>query len=363
MSGSASRSTLSPMRVLASVREPATQTDLLQILKAVIAAVVAWLLVVRVFDLAQPFLAPWAALLTVHATVYRTFWRGAQSVLATGLGIGLSFAVAEVVGLGAAALGVALLMGLLLARAGVLRDEGVTVATTALFVLTTGYEHQQSMLSDRFLDTAIGVAVGILVNLVILPPLNNRSAEQQVDRVCRRLAELLRQMASEMEADWTDEHSGAWIERTREMDEDLDHAWQLVRHVQESGRGNPRRRRLRAGGSDPTRYADVLRRLEEGVAQVRSMARTVHESTRSADAWDPRFREPWLELLSDVGRRVADPDADVQQLRNRVEQLTRALSDEHLPGLLWPLYGALLTNLANTIDVVDDVATSRPVRA
>jgi len=282
-------------------------------------------------------------------------------VLATGLGIVVSFVVAEVVGIGAAALGVALLVGLVLARAGVLRDEGVTVATTALFVLTTGYEQQQSMLTDRLLDTAIGVGVGILVNLMVFPPLNDRSAERQVDQICRRLGELLLQMATEMDTNWTDEHSGAWIERTREMDEDLDHAWQLVRHARESGRWNPRRR-LRAEGADPTHYENVLRRLEEGIAQVRSMARSVHESTRSADAWDPRFRGPWLELLAEVGRRVADPDADVRQLRRQADQLSRDLSDETLPGLLWPLYGALISNLVTAIDVVDDVATSRPVR-
>ena len=361
MSGYVPLSTVTPGRVLAGLREPATQTDLLQILKAVVAAVVAWLLAVEVFDLAQPFLAPWAALLTVHATVYRTFWRGAQSVLATGLGIGVSFVVAEVVGIGAAALGLALLLGLLLARAGVLRDEGVTVATTALFVLTTGYEQQQSLLTDRFLDTAIGVVVGILANLMIFPPLNDRSAERQVDRISRRLGELLLQMALELDADWTDEHSGAWIDRTREMDEALEHAWQLVRHARESGWWNPRRR-LRAEGTDPTHYEDVLRRLEEGVAQVRSMARSVHESTRSADAWDPRFRGPWLELLAEVGRRVADPDGDVQSLRGQADALARDLSDETLPGLLWPLYGALISNLVHVIDVVDDVATSRPVR-
>jgi uncharacterized membrane protein YgaE (UPF0421/DUF939 family) len=361
MSAFISRATRSPVRALATLREPATQTDMLQILKAVVAAVAAWLLAVEVFDLAQPFLAPWAALLTVHATVYRTFWRGAQSVLATGLGIGVSFAVAEVLGIGPGALGLALLTGLLLARAGVLRDEGVTVATTALFVLTTGYEHQESMLTDRFLDTAIGVAVGVVVNFMVFPPLNDRSAEQQVDRICRRLGELLTQMATEMDADWTDEHSGAWIERTRQMDEDLDQAWQLVRHSRESGWWNPRRR-LRAEGADPTQYENVLRRLEEGIAQVRSMARSVHQSTRSADAWDTRFRGPWLDLLAEAGRRVADPDADVARLRRQADRLTRELSDDNLPGLLWPLYGALISNLVNVIDVVDDVATSRPVR-
>src|SRR5690625_2662288 len=92
--------------VFASLRDPATQTDLLQIVKTVVAAVGAWLLAVELFGLEQPFLAPWAALLTVHATVYRSLWTGAQSVAGTALGIGLSFVVAQALGVGPAALGV-----------------------------------------------------------------------------------------------------------------------------------------------------------------------------------------------------------------------------------------------------------------
>ena len=348
-------------RALTSLREPATQTDLLQITKAVVAAVAAWVLAVQYFGLQQPFLAPWAALLTVHATVYRTFWRGAQSVLATALGIGLSFVVAEIVGLGAVSLGLALLGGLLLSRAGVLRDEGVTVATTAMFVLTTGYEQQQTMLLDRFLDTAIGVVVGIVANLVIVPPLNDRSAQQQVDRINEKLGVLMSEMATEMRSTWSEERSQSWIEQTRDMDEDLDHAWQLVRHAHESGWWNPRRR-LAGRAMAPTQYEEVLRRLEEGIAQTRAMARTIHESTRSAHEWDPRFRDPWLDILEETGRRVSDVDADVSSLHDRLDDLTRELASEDLPGLLWPVYGALTAGLLNVVDIVDDVATSRPVR-
>lgn len=354
------RLTAAAARALSSLRDPSTQTSLLQVAKAVLAAVAAWLLAVQVFDLKQPFLAPWAALLTVHATVYRTFARGAQSVLATVLGIVLSYLVAELVGPGAAGLGVALLLGLLLARAGVLQDEGVTVATTALFVLTTGYEQQESMLLDRFLDTAIGVAVGVLVNLLIYPPLNNRSAQQQVDRIDEKLGAILSEMAADMRADWSAERSDSWIERTRELDGDLERAWELVRHAHESTWWNPRRRL--ASGGDPAKFQEVLHRLEEGIAQTRSMARTVHESTRSAHEWDPRFRDPWVELLAEAGRRVADPDLEVAPLQERADALTRDLSGEDLPGLLWPVYGALISNLVNVIQVVDDVASARPVR-
>jgi Aromatic acid exporter family member 1 len=354
------RLTRAPRRVVGFLQRPATQTDLLQIAKTVVAAVAAWLLAVNVFGLMQPFLAPWAALLTVHATVYRSFSRGAQSVMATAMGIVVSFTVAELLGLGAATLGIALFMSLVLSRAGLLRDEGVTVATTALFVLTTGYEHQESMLLDRFLDTAIGVAVGIVANLVILPPLNDRSAQQQVDRINEKLGGLLREMAEEMRSDWSEERSGLWIDATRSMDDDLDHAWRLVRHAHESGWWNPRRRLSSAG--DPTQYEQVLQRLEEGIAQARSMARIVHESTRSAHEWDSRFRGPWVDLLDETGRRVANPDANVKPLHKQADDLTRELSGEDLPGLLWPVYGALISNLINVIDIVDDVATSRPVR-
>ncbi|MGZ4459669.1 MAG: FUSC family protein [Nocardioidaceae bacterium] len=351
----------SSARVGEALADPATQTDLLQVVKAVLASVGAWLLAVHVFGLREAFLAPWVALLTVQATLYRTFWRGAQSVLATGLGIALAFVVAEAFGAAAWSLGIALLVGLLLARAGVLRQEGVTVATTALFVLTTGYEHQQEMLLDRFLDTAIGVAVGVVANLVIFPPLNDRSAERQVDLINRSFGDLLSRMAVELGSTSRWEAPEVWIERTRELDRDLDHAWQLVRHASESSWWNPRRRLSRRAG-DPTLYEHVLHRLEEGLAQTRSMARTVHDSTRAGQEWDPRFSAPWLHLLGETGRRVRDPDADVSALRPRIEDLTWKLSLEELPGLNWSTYGALISNLSHVVNVVDDVATSRPVR-
>jgi len=53
------------------LRDPVLWTNVSQVVKTVAAAVLAWVLAADVLGLAQPFLAPWAALLTVHATVYR----------------------------------------------------------------------------------------------------------------------------------------------------------------------------------------------------------------------------------------------------------------------------------------------------
>src|SRR5690606_4713348 len=131
-----------------TLRDPVTQSDLLQVVKVAGAAVVAWVLSVKL-GFAQQFLAPWAAMLTVHASVYRTVSRGAQAVAATGLGVLLSYLVSLAFGFGLASLAVALLAGMLLSRMGVLRDEGVTVATTALFVLTSGAGQQEIALLAR----------------------------------------------------------------------------------------------------------------------------------------------------------------------------------------------------------------------
>lgn len=346
---------------LDSLRQPATQTDLVQVVKAVVAAVAAWVLAHDVLDLAQAFLAPWTALLTVHATVHRSLSRGAQSVAATALGIGVAYLAVLALGAGTAALAASLLVGLLLARAGLLRDEGVMVATTALFVITTGTEADAPLLGDRLLDVALGVGTGILVNLLVLPPLADRSAQQRVDRINRQMGALMEEMAGELADAWDQERADAWIERTRAMDNELDEGWQLVRHARESSWWNPRRLVSREVG-DPTQYEQVLRRLEDGIAQLRAMARTLDESTRTAQEWDDAFRRRWVQLLAEVGRRVADPDADVMAVRGRLDDLARELSREDLPSLFWPVYGALICDLRNLVDMVDDVASRRPVR-
>lgn len=349
-------------RALTSLRQPSTQTDLLQIVKATFASVAAWVVATEVFGLQQAFLAAWTALLTVNATVYRSFLHGAQSVLATVLGVTISVVLAEVMGVDVVTLAAALLLGLVLASVGFLRDERVTVATTALFVLTTGYERQESMLGDRFADTAVGVVIGLLVNLLVLPPLTHRSAEQQVEQVDNRLGELLRDMAQHLASASSTDQTQEWIESSRQIDAELDRGWQLVHQADESKWWNPRAKLPRRRGT-LVGFGEVLTRLEDGVAQVRAIARVVHESTLSADEWDPRFRDQWLSLLDDLGERVADPDRDVGPLRDDLASLTSELSDHELPDTGWPVYGALLTATRIIVDVVDDVASARPVRA
>ena len=76
-------------------RDPVFWTDVIQLVKTVAAAVISWIIATSVLDLPQSFLAPWSALLVVHATVYRTFSQGFRQVSAAVLGVLVAWAVGK----------------------------------------------------------------------------------------------------------------------------------------------------------------------------------------------------------------------------------------------------------------------------
>ena len=162
-----------------------------QLGKTVLAAVLAWLVAVEVFHVDQAFLAPWAALLTVHATVYGTLKRGLQQVAARVVGVLAGFAAGTLFGLDAVAVGAAVLVGLVAGQVRGLRSESTTAAATAVVVLTAGYSDDAGMLLTRLLDTGIGCAIGLLVNLAVWPPLRDRAAARRIDTIDDRIGELL----------------------------------------------------------------------------------------------------------------------------------------------------------------------------
>jgi uncharacterized membrane protein YccC len=339
-------------------RDPIYVNDVLQLVKTVAAAVIAWVLAAVVLDLPQPFLAPWAALLVVHATVYRTFSDGAQQVAATALGVVLAWGVGQTLGLDTLGVAVAVGVGLVVGTVRWLEDQTTLVAATALIVLTTGASDNDMALLSRLLDTGIGIAVGLVINIVLWPPLRRRTAIRAMDRVDDGIGELLSLMHDDLAADCSPGYAEQWVESSRALDGQLDDAWALVRQAQESARLNPRRsaRHLR----QPQQWFALLRRMEQAIAETRSMARTLGRSLEHGVEWHPRFRRGWLDLLRRTGAAVAEDDPnELLRVRMELDALVRTLQAEHhLPR--WPEYGALLLNLRNVVDTMEDVASADP---
>jgi len=260
--------------------DPVFWTDVIQVVQTVAAAVVAWILAADVFGLPQPFLAPWAALLVVHATVYRTFSRGAQQVAATVVGVVFAWGTGNLLGLDPIALTIMLLAASTIGHIAFLPEEATTIAATALIVLTTGYSEQNTLLIMRLLDTAIGVAVGLAVNVVVWPPLRDRAAARAIDAIDDKIGVLLCDMATALRNDPGDEELHSWVARTEDAD-------------------------------------------------IRSMVRTIEHSVTNVLEWDPRFRQSWVDLVEETGLAIGDADsARLSEVRRRLRRLADDLSTE-----------------------------------
>lgn len=334
-------------------RHPEVAVGALQIAKSVVAAVTSWWVVTTFLHSELSFLAPWTALMTVHATIYRTVNRGLQTLAATVLGVLLTAAVAMPLGVTWWSLGIAITIGLVVSRLGLLREEGIAVATTALFIMAGHDQYDVALMIDRILEVGIGVGVGLAVNALVIPPLRRRQADRYIEETHRRMGRLLVGMAEELRDSWSTERSEKWIRRTEEMDDLLQTAWGQVRLSRESARWNPRAQGTRE--EDLTGPAETMKRLHEGVAHLRHLVRTLDESTTMDGAWDDTFRRRWTDLALECGRRLADPDVEPTEPADALDRLSEQTAQSNLPPLYWPLYGALITSLRHITRIADDV--------
>ena len=332
--------------------DPAWVADVSQTAKTALAGVVSWVLAADVLGLDQPFLAPWSAVLVVHATVYRSFSRGTQQVAATFMGVLLAWTAGQLFGLGATGMGVMLLLTFGLGLLRWWRAEATTMATTGVVVLATNAFAQANLLTVRLLDTSIGVGVGVLVNFLVWPPLRDRAAWSRIDQLPLELADLLDELGSGLSPELRPEETQEWVDHLRRIDVRVDEAWGLVRQARESSRFNPRRSRP-AGLEE---MDDVLHLVEQAVADVLSMVRTIATSAEDETAWDATFRSTWARLVTTTAAAVRHHDeATLRAVPRELGDLLESLSDDALVRSAWHEYGSLLVNLRNVVFALAEV--------
>ena len=123
---------------------------------------------------------------------------------------------------------------------------------------------------------------------------------------------------------------------------------------------NPRRRARDV--RDPQGPSlDLLRRMEQAVAEVRSLARTLGgQPARPRDVGPGVPRAVELAARRDgPATSAADPEA-LHAVRRRLEELAEELLFDRAPPE-WPIHGALIVNLRNILDAMDRVAEANPI--
>ncbi len=357
-----------------ALRGPGRERDtLLQVLKSAAAAVLAWQVSRLVLHSDQPFLAPLAALISVHATVYRSVRGAAQLVVAVLAGVMLAFLAARTLGVEWYSLGAVLVLALFLARWNRLGDAGLQVPITALLAMTIAGGVQETALEARVVETLIGAVIGACTNLLVMPPVHLRDGREAVAAVAGGVARLLRSVADGVRGSWSEVEAREWLERSRRLDSYVRDARETVDRGRESLRLNPRTRpdRLPVDGDSLSRAVDSL---EHVAVQCRSIATTLLDVALADTSRAPgeEFRRDYAQVLGEVAAAfaaLADENGGEEELANLRSAVRRGGDAwRDLRGLIaerqveakasLPAYGSLLTDAERILDELERAESS-----
>lgn len=358
----------------------------LLILKATLATTLAWLVSFGLIKATTPAFAPFAALMMIETTLYRSLLRSLRMLGAVLLGIALTTALAILAGPGYAVFTLAALAALLIGRWRRLGDQGTQVATAAffafsVFVTLNGAEEVVAQAAEIFAVVLIGAAIGVAVNLLLLPPLRLRGAAAAVASLAGGLRRLCQDMGEALHEGRPDPDTAQqWGARTDELLRSARQAREATGTAHESTLYNPRRllHTDRLHVRDHDRLIDALERAAHRAASIaRSLARRPPDDgdtgpammarcadllLTAADAW--HVLEGWED--TDAPRwdpPVEEFHAAVERTGRAEQELERHCRGDDGPPLDDPAlpYGVLLVESVRLLDelrAVDEVLTA-----
>ncbi|MHA7144637.1 FUSC family protein [Arthrobacter sp. TmT3-37] len=291
--------------------------------KAALAAALAWTFALAIPGEASryPYYAPLGALLAMYPTVAGTLKSGLQTVAGLTIGIVLAhiavwagdpnwLTIAFVVGAGV------LLAGPLKRTAG----GGSGIASAGLFVLVIGNENLGYSLG-YFVQTVVGVGVGVAVSALILPPLNLNDAVGQMSRLRRTAARQLQEMGEALQEDWPADDP-RWPERRDDLTATARNAREALQFADESRKGNLRRRFHPHDARRDHRHVEVLETVAIHTLNITNMLQDALHGTSREHPLPAAVRPPLQQAFTAVGDvldlwTVEDLDAEALQVAER----------------------------------------------
>ncbi len=355
------------------------RTPGLRTVKTVLAAVVSFVVAGWLDTSAQPVLAPLTALLVVQLTMYETLAHGRERILSVTAGVSVAAVFASVVGLTWWSLGAVVAVSLIAGRLLRLGPHLPEVAISAMLVLAVG--GTESAGAERVLETLVGAAVGVLINLLIAPPLYIQPTGEAIGELADRMGGYCRGLAGALRGDWSRTAADEYLGQARELGGEVARADRGLARTEQSARANPRGRLAREA---QPRLRAALTALEHAQIGLRNLARALLDRTYfvPADAVDSAYAREAREALADVLDEVAvaveavdpiatdattptgtvrgdiaDHLAEVERRRDRLSALL--FVDPHADAAAWQQHGALLAAI-DRLRVEIDAAVRPP---
>ncbi|MEU1627650.1 aromatic acid exporter family protein [Streptomyces sp. NPDC020096] len=341
-------------------------------LRSTAAAVISYVAAVRLSSNPSPLTAPLTALLVVQVTLYTTVTTGIRRVGSVVAGVLIAVAFSALFGLTWWSLGLIILASLLIGHLIRVDEFVAEVAISGMLIL--GVSTPSSEALDRVLETVIGAAVGVLLNLVIAPPVFVQPAGEAVAELAGRIRQFLLRIGSELRSGASYEQTVAWLYEARRLDHDLARFDEFLRRAEESTRFNPRVRQgamarliLRSGLDTLEVCVVVLRTLCRSLSDLsmeRSQQESVYEDelsaeldhllTHIADAVDSFGRLISAQVTAGAERAEAELEQalrDAREDRDHISALLRAEAQQQWER--WQLHGALIASIDRLLDELD----------
>ncbi|GAA2380098.1 FUSC family protein [Dactylosporangium salmoneum] len=304
--------------LLASV--PKSRPSWLTVVKTTVAATLAWVFARQLGENVAVLFAPIVAVLTLQASVYGSIATGLQLLFANLVGTALAIAWTQALGLTWWSLALGAFVALVVARQVTntpLARNQLTIATLAVLLLAPvarGYGQW------RFIDVAIGSAVGLTIAVVVPEPPRIRHIHATLDTWGWACAKVLRAIADELGARTQaleGDRRHDWIAESRKLNDVSAEASAAVAGVEEITVLNLFAKRLRRDIVHAQRRQLWLVRLTLQVRAISLATDRLYDRPGEPPALD---RETLRALLTALARLLEDRldgrEADDQSLRS-----------------------------------------------
>lgn len=307
--------------------------------KSALAATAAWYVANDVLAAEAPAFAPFSAILVMQMTVYRSALHSLRFVGAVCAGVAIQFGVGLLIGPNVGAFAAVAVIAVAIGRWPRLVPQGSQVATAAffafsLYVTATDTTQRLTNLGMIILLVLLGCGIGLMVNVVIWPPMRFRGGEYGVRTFACSLHDLMKDIAEALrdgaDGQLDSDSTGEWRRRASQLWPVMNQAQAAVRTARESQYFNPRRLLIRRSTwtsfADHEQLIEVLSRITE---QIRSLTRSLDRATD--DAPEPSRREflhqyaDLLTCLSHQAEILCDLDDD--RLVEQTDELVALAED------------------------------------
>ncbi|MFJ9036892.1 aromatic acid exporter family protein [Streptomyces sp. NPDC102406] len=348
-------------------KEPAV----VQTVRSTAAAVISYVVALRLSSEPVPLTAPLTALLVVQVTLYATIRTGISRVNAVVAGVLIAIGFSALVGLTWWSLGLIILAALTIGRFVKAGDFLVEVAISAMLVL--GVTQAAGAAWDRVLETLIGAIVGLLFNTLFVPPVWVSSASESLLDLSTRMCRLTGRMHDQLPEPVSVEEAATKLYEARRLDNDIADVDAALRQAEDSLRLNPR---VKEGLLSRVVLRTGLDTLEICSVVLRVSSRTLTDLAK-ARAGEPLFPAHIASALQEMYTHIggafqafavlitSQVSANAEDAESRLtEELAagRKSRDQVAAMLLdlvrdnpdqWQLHGALLAEADRILDEMD----------